>query len=218
MIELKKVSKQFKAGKTIFEKVSDQFKDGEFIGLVGPNGSGKTTFLRLLSVNSFPSEGNIFYNGTDVHTSPREYLKDVGLVHDQESLPLHLSAVELLEWVLRSRDVWDATSGDKINELFDTLSLGDDRFEQIGTYSTGMKKKTQVAAALIVDPNVLILDEPLRGLDTETRKQVQKKLIEAKKEGSLILMASHTADSGAEYIDRVLRFPLKNENGGDQDD
>lgn len=211
MIELQQVSKQFKAGKTIFEKVSYRFEKGEFIGLTGPNGSGKTTFLRLLSVNSFPSEGKILYNGVEIHKSPRKYLKDVGLVHDQENLPLHLSAVELLEWVLRSRSMWDESSRDRINDLFDSLSLGDDRFEQIGTYSTGMKKKTQVAAAFIVKPKVLILDEPLRGLDSETRERVQEKLKNAKKQGALILMASHTADSGAEFIDRVLRFPLESQ-------
>jgi len=71
-----------------------------------------------------------------------------------------------------------------------------------------MRKKTQVAAALIVKPKVLILDEPLRGLDAETRLVVEQKLKVAKAAGTLILMASHTANSGAEFIDRVLKFPL----------
>jgi ABC-2 type transport system ATP-binding protein len=208
MIELKNITKQFKAGKLIFSSVNETFKEGEFIGLTGPNGSGKTTFLRLLSVNSFPTSGSIHYNGLDIHKNPQQYLKDVGLVHDQESLPVHLSAVELLEWVLRSRKLWTSDSQQRINDMFDRLSLKDDRNEQIGTYSTGMRKKTQVAAAFIVNPDVLILDEPLRGLDSSTRNEVAGMLVDAKSAGALILMASHTADVRADFIDRTLKFPL----------
>ena len=123
MIELNDITKQFKAGKPVFSSVDETFKKGEFIGLTGPNGSGKTTFLRLLSVNSFPTSGRITYNNMNIHENPRDYLKDVGLVHDQESLPVHLSAVELLEWVLRSRKLWNDESNQKINGMFDRLSL-----------------------------------------------------------------------------------------------
>jgi len=208
MIELNDITKQFKAGKPVFTSVTETFRKGEFIGLTGPNGSGKTTFLRLLSVNSFPTSGRITYKNMNIHENPQAYLKDVGLVHDQESLPVHLSAVELLEWVLRSRKLWRDTSEKEVNDIFDRLSLLDDRNEQIGTYSTGMRKKTQVAAAFIIRPKVLILDEPLRGLDSSTRDQVEKMLVEAKSGGALILMASHTADVRAEFVDRILEFPL----------
>ena len=208
MIELNDITKQFKAGKPVFSSVDETFKKGEFIGLTGPNGSGKTTFLRLLSVNSFPTSGRITYNNMNIHENPRDYLKDVGLVHDQESLPVHLSAVELLEWVLRSRKLWNDESTQKINGMFDRLSLLEDRNEQIGTYSTGMRKKTQVAAAFIVNPAIMILDEPMRGLDSATREQVETMLVEAKSNGTLILMASHTADVEADFVDRILNFPL----------
>jgi len=208
MIELNDITKQFKAGKPVFSSVNETFKKGDFIGLTGPNGSGKTTFLRLLSVNSFPTSGRITYNNMDIHENPRDYLKDVGLVHDQESLPVHLSAVELLEWVLRSRKLWNDESTRKINSMFDKLSLLEDRNEQIGTYSTGMRKKTQVAAAFIVNPAIMILDEPMRGLDSSTRQQVEKMLVEAKSNGTLVLMASHTADVEADFVDRILEFPL----------
>jgi len=208
MLELQNITKQFKAGKTIFESVNESFKEGEFIGLSGPNGSGKTTFLRLLSVNSFPTTGLILYNGFDIHNSPQRYLQDVGLVHDQETLPLHMTAVELLQWVLRSRKMWNDQSGGEITALFDKLSLGEDRYEQIGTYSTGMRKKSQIAAACIVKPKILILDEPMRGLDVETRGVVEEMLRNAKIAGALILMASHTADIKAKHVDRILQFPL----------
>lgn len=209
MLEIENLTKQFKAGKTVFSSITYSFDAGQFIGLIGPNGSGKTTFLRILSVNSFPTEGRVLYNGTNIHKKPRHYLKDVGLVHDEESLPVHLSAVELMEWILRSRNLWTNDSEKAIGEIFDRLDLGDDRYEQIGTYSTGMKKKTQVAGAFIVQPKILILDEPMRGLDASTRDIVEEMLTDAKEEGSLILIASHTIRRDAEYINQVLDFPLQ---------
>lgn len=208
MLKLQNIKKQFSAGKTVFAGVNQSFNQGEFIGLIGPNGSGKTTFLRLISVNSFPTEGEVNYNGTNIHKKPAHYLKDVGLVHDEENLPLHLSAVELMEWVLRKRNLWNEKSQNKIEEIFDKLELGEDRYNQIGTYSTGMKKKTQIAAAFIIDPKVLILDEPLRGLDEATRGVIYEMLKSAKARDTLILMASHTINRNSEMLDKVIDFPL----------
>ncbi len=208
MLKLENISKQFRAGKIIFSSVNYTFEPGDFIGLIGPNGSGKTTFLRLLSVNSYPTDGTVFYNDIDIHKDPKAFLKHVGLVHDEESLPMHLSAVELLEWVVRSRDLWNDESQQMINRLLDKLSLMEDRGQQIGTYSTGMKKKTQIAAAFIIEPELLILDEPMRGLDASTREVVLNMLIEAKKGGAIVLIASHTIDRSADYIDSIIDFPL----------
>ncbi len=208
MLKLENISKQFRAGKIIFSSVNYTFEPGEFIGLIGPNGSGKTTFLRLLSVNSYPTGGTVKYRDIDIHKDPQNYLKNVGLVHDEESLPMHLSAVELLEWVIRSRGKWSDESLHKINRLLDKLSLMEDRDQQIGTYSTGMKKKTQIAAAFIIEPELLILDEPMRGLDTSTREIVMDMLIEAKKNNAIVLIASHTIDRSADYIDSIIDFPL----------
>jgi ABC-2 type transport system ATP-binding protein len=129
----------------------------------------------------------------------------VGLVHDEESLPKHLSARELLEWILRSRSIWNDGSEDKINQILDKLGLVE-RNEPIGTYSTGMKKKTQIAAAFIVEPKVMILDEPLRGLDASTREIVFDLLADTKQNDKLILMSSHSMDPIPIYLMRLLSF------------
>ncbi len=209
MLEIKNLTKQYKAGKPIFSDISKVCKAGAGIGLVGPNGSGKTTFLRILSVNSFPTSGKVMFNGSDIHQSPSEYLKKVGLVHDEESLPQHLTALELLEWILRSRKVWDEKGLEKINRLLDELALAE-RDEPIGTYSTGMKKKTQIASAFIVEPDLLIMDEPLRGLDEATRNVVMKMIADSKMtKNTLIFMASHSMRSLNGLFDEILEFPLK---------
>lgn len=208
MLELKNVTKQYKPGRPIFSDISRAFSKNKITGLIGPNGSGKTTFLRLLSVNSFPTSGKIFFDGLNIHEYPHEYLKKVGLVHDEESLPRHLTARELLEWILRSRKTWNDQSEQKIDQILDKLVLAE-RNEPIGTYSTGMKKKTQIAAAFIVEPEVMILDEPLRGLDASTREIVFDLLAEAKQDNTLILMSSHSMGSDPDIFDEIIEFPLQ---------
>lgn len=207
MLELKNLTKQYKPGRPIFSEISREFLKDKIIGLIGPNGSGKTTFLRILSVNSFPTSGEVLFDGLNIHEAPHQYLQHVGLVHDEESLPNHLSARELLEWVMRSRSMWKDEAGEKINQILDKLALVE-RDEPIGTYSTGMKKKTQIAAAFIVEPKLMILDEPLRGLDASTREIVFDLLAEAKQNETLVLMSSHSMGSDPDFFDEIIEFPL----------
>jgi ABC-type multidrug transport system ATPase subunit len=112
-----------------------------------------------------------------------------------------------LEWVLRNRNLWDESSGKKIEDMFNQLSL-DARNEQIGTFSTGMKKKTQIAAALISIPELLIMDEPLRGLDKETRVVVMDLLKDVKSKNTTIFMSSHYVSDENELFDEMIQFPL----------
>lgn len=207
MLTIQNITKQFKAGQPIFSEVSFEFKEGRGIGIIGPNGSGKTTFLRILSLNSFPTDGTVLFKDIDIHKNPHQYLSNVGLVHDEETLPRHLTALELIEWVLRSRNLWDSNSVSSMNHLLDSLNL-DQRDEPIGTYSTGMKKKIQIAAAFIVQPSLFIMDEPLRGLDTSTYHKVLEMIQDVKKRGALVLMASHSMTGVDNIFDEIIEFPL----------
>lgn len=209
MLTINQLTKQFKVGSPVFSNVNAEYEQGKAIGVIGPNGSGKTTFLRILSVNSFPTSGTVLFNGSNIHENPSEYLQNVGLIHDEETLPVHLTASELLEWILRNRGLWTEESPRNIDQIFEQLSLAE-KDEQIGTYSTGMKKKTQIAAAFITSPDVLIMDEPLRGLDKETRLVVYDLIKNQKKSNnSLIFMSSHSMDTNDEIFDEILEFPLK---------
>lgn len=205
---VEQITKQYTARKTVIKDLSVVFSPGTWTGLVGPNGSGKTTFLRLLSLNSYPTSGRILYGDLDIHKKPRRYLQHVGIVHDEESLPGELSAVELIRWVLTSRNQWTEKSEEAIQDRFDRLELDEQRHERIKTYSTGMKKKVQIAAAFSVHPKILILDEPLRGLDRSSRTEVLSMIRESANRGAMVLMASHLFAEGELQADRLLTFPM----------
>ena len=198
------VTKRYGDGPAVLDGLSRTFEVGTLTLLVGPNGAGKTTLLRLLSVLAYPTTGMVQYGDLDVHAHPHRYLQQVGIVHADAQLPEHLTAVELLEWILRSRDRWSDDAPDRISSLLDRLRLDDRRENLIGTYSSGMVKKTQVAAAMVAEPAVLLMDEPLRSLDTDTADATVELLDQFVDDGGLAVIASHLTDALTPLADAVL--------------
>ena len=198
------VSKRYGTDAPVLNGLSHTFAPGTLSLLVGPNGSGKTTLLRLLSVLAYPTTGTVRYGDLDVHAHPHRYLQQVGLVHAGTELPEHLTAVELLAWVLRSRDQWSDDAPDRIADLLDRLHLDDRRNNLIGTYSSGMTQKTQIAAALVAEPTLLLMDEPLRSLDTATTDATIELIDQFVADGGLAVVASHLTDALTDRADASL--------------
>lgn len=201
-----RVTKRYGQGPAVLTNLSHTFKAGTATGLVGPNGSGKTTLLRLLSVTSFPTEGTIHYGKIDIHRHPHAYLHHVGIVHDESALPRYLNAVELLEYTLRARQLWTASSPEDIAALLDLVRLDERRDQLIGTYSSGMFKKTQIAMALIARPRVLLMDEPFRGLDTASLNAMLTLFQQRKAEGAVLVIASHRQDMLDNLTDDIVNM------------
>ena len=170
------------------------FQPGTATGLVGPNGSGKSTLLRVLSALSPPTAGTVEYRGLDIHRQPHLYLASVGVVHDKPDLPGYLTAVETLEWVARERDAWDQQSATWHSELLDAVRLDERRGQLTRTYSAGMTRKAQLAAAFAARPAVLLLDEPFRALDTDATEAALNLLAAFRDGGGLVVLSSHRAD------------------------
>ncbi|PSQ96776.1 MAG: ABC transporter ATP-binding protein [Bacteroidetes bacterium SW_9_63_38] len=194
-LTLDNITKRYGDGPAVLDGRSRMFAPGTLTMLIGPNGAGKSTLLRLLSVLSYPTTGTVRYGDLDVHAHPYQYLAHTGIVHADAHLPEHLSAVELLEWILRSRDHWSEDSPNHIDTLLHRLQLDERRHNLIGTYSSGMTQKTQIAAALVAEPDVLLMDEPLRSLDTETTDATIALLERFVDEGGLAVIASHLTDA-----------------------
>jgi ABC-2 type transport system ATP-binding protein len=203
-LALDRVTKRYGRGEPVIDGLSAVFEPGTATGLVGPNGSGKTTLLRMLTALSYPTDGTIRYGDLDVHAHPHAYLRHVGVVHDETGLPEYLSAEEVLEWVLRARDRWDEAAPERIAALLDAVRLDERRENLVGTYSSGMRRKTQWAAALVAAPAVLLMDEPFRGLDTESAAAALDLLRAFKAAGGIVVVSSHLHDALREVVDRTL--------------
>jgi ABC-type multidrug transport system ATPase subunit len=201
------ISKRYGTGRPVIAGFSHQFEPGSITALVGPNGSGKTTLSRLLCVLSFPTSGRILYGDVDIHLHPSRYLRHVGVVDDAAELPHYLSAVELLEWIARERGTFDTLKPDGLSELLEAVLLDERRDELIGTYSSGMIRKTQLAAALAARPAVMILDEPFRGLDAESFAAALGIIRQFAASGGIVVMSTHRREVIDTLSDTIIEMP-----------
>jgi ABC-type multidrug transport system ATPase subunit len=208
LLKLTHVSKRYGAGQNVLSDLCYEFKPGKATGLVGPNGSGKTTLLRLLSVTVYPTAGAIMYGELNIHKKPYNYLKHVGLVNDVTELPQYLTVVQLLEWILRAKHLWDEQSQANIGNLLDRLCFDERRDNLISTLSSGMSRKAQIALALIFKPSVLLMDEPFRGLDDASRDATLALLHEFQDGGGILVLASHLKGSLAPLCHNYLHLPV----------
>jgi len=208
LLKLTNVSKRYGTGRNVLSGLSYEFEPTTATGIVGPNGSGKTTLLRLLSVNAYPTSGTVMYGSLNIHEKPYEYLKHVGIVNDAIELPQYLTAVELLEWILRAKNLWNEQSQTNIANLLDRLYLDESRDNLIGTYSSGMVRKVQIAVSLISNPSVLLMDEPLKSLDDASRQSTLTLLHEFRDGGGMVVLSSHLKSSLSTLCGDYLHFPI----------
>lgn len=207
---VKNISKRYGTGPMVISGLNHHFREGMATGLIGANGSGKTTFLRLVSVTAFPTEGDITYREHSIYETPHHFLQHIGIVTDTADLPVYLSATELMEWALRARKKWDEhESPRRMDDLFEKLQFDERRENLIGTYSSGMLQKTMLACSLITRPKIILLDEPFRALDEESKKAVVELLETFKSEGGTILVSSHLQESLTQICDEYITFPVR---------
>ena len=203
-LTLDHLTKRYGQDPPVIDGMTHTFAPGTVTSLVGPNGSGKTTLLRLLSVLAFPTAGTVRYGTLDVHAHPYRYLQHVGLVYAEADLPQHLTAVELLAWILRERGGWTDDGPARTDALLDRVRLDERRHNLIGTYSSGMLQKTQLAAALVARPEVLLMDEPFRGLDTASTEAAVTLVDAFRDRGGLVVLASHATPLIETLSDAVI--------------
>ena len=218
-LHVQNLSKRYGTGPMILSGMDHHFQKGTATGLIGANGSGKTTFLRLVSITAFPTEGTITFLGQPIYDAPHKFLAHIGIVTDATDLPVYLSANELLEWTLRARKKWvDGESPRQMDELFGRLQFDERRENLIGTYSSGMLQKTMLACSLITRPEIILLDEPFRALDEPSKKASLELLNEYKAGGGTILVSSHLRRSLAKLCDDYITFPVRDGNSGQSGD
>ncbi|MBU2565282.1 MAG: ABC transporter ATP-binding protein [Candidatus Thermoplasmatota archaeon] len=199
----KKVQKGKKKERIVaVDHINLKINKGEIFGLIGPNGAGKTTTIKMLSTLILPDEGSIDINGYDVVRDAEKIRSNIGVLAGEFTRALYwrLSGRENLKFFANLRNMWDASQ--RINELIELFGLKKQENELIMKYSTGMKHKLALAVALLNDPPILFLDEPLTGIDPITSFQL-KNLIKNKFRDKTIIWASHNLYEIEEMCDRI---------------
>jgi len=184
------------------DHINLKINKGEIFGLIGPNGAGKTTTIKMLSTLILPDEGSMSVNGYDVVKDPEKIRNNIGVLAGEFTRTLYwrLSGRQNLKFFANLRNMWDADK--RIDELIQLFGLKEQENELIMKYSTGMKHKLALAVALLNDPPILFLDEPLTGIDPVISFQL-KNLIRNKFRDKTIIWASHNLYEIEEMCNRI---------------
>lgn len=180
-----------------------EIHEGEVFGLLGPNGAGKTTALRILCGLLAPTQGTVTVGECDVRTDPLGARRRLAFVPDGAPLYPNLSARQHLHLVGRLREVPESELEPRTAHLLESLELGDRGDDPIGSFSRGMRQKAALACALIERPPLLVLDEPLTGLDAPTASVFKEVLREVANQGGTVLYTSHVLDVVERVCDRM---------------
>jgi ABC-2 type transport system ATP-binding protein len=178
-------------------------RPGEFYALLGPNGAGKTTTLRMIAGLLKPDAGQISIFGRDVAADPVAAKRITAWLPDEPMLYDKLSPLEYLEFVAGLWGVHPATAERRAAELLEVLDLGPHRHKRCEGFSRGMKQKVALAGALIHEPQLIMLDEPLTGIDAAIARQVKDLLTARVRSGATIILTTHILEVAERLASRI---------------
>ncbi len=200
-LEIRGLKKSF--GRPAVDGLELTIHAGEFHALLGPNGAGKTTTLRIVAGLLRPNAGSVKVFGIDALSDPIEAKRSIAWVSDEPMIYDHLSPIEYLEFVAGLWSI-DATTGEaRARELIEWLGLASHAHERCQSFSKGMRQKVALAGALVHEPRLLVLDEPLTGLDAGSARQVKDVLTERVRDGAAIVMTTHILEVAERMAERI---------------
>jgi ABC-2 type transport system ATP-binding protein len=202
MIRLEGVSKRY--GRfTAVQPLDLHVRPGELYGFLGPNGAGKTTTIRMITGVLQPTEGRVFIAGHDMMKDPVSAKRHIGYIPDRPSLYEKLTGAEFLRFVsgLWGRD--DAAADRRATELLELFELTAWRDTLVESYSHGMRQKLLIASALVHSPDVIIVDEPMVGLDPKAARMIKDLLRVFADQGGTVFLSTHTLEVAEALCDRI---------------
>jgi ABC-2 type transport system ATP-binding protein len=203
MIQTEQLSRAYGQKWALYD-LNLRVEPGEILGFLGPNGAGKSTTVKILTGLIRPTSGRAEVAGFDIVQQPLEAKQRLGYVPEQPVLYETLTAGEFLELISCLHHLDPASTASRREELLELFGLGDARHQRLSGFSKGMKQKVVLAAALIHRPQVLILDEPLDGLDANTARVVKELLRTLAAQGCAILFCSHILEVVERVCTRIL--------------
>jgi ABC-2 type transport system ATP-binding protein len=197
-IEVQNVSKKY-GSQRVLNQVSFKLHPGEIVGFLGPNGAGKSTLMKIITTFIKKNEGEVIVNGYDVDNEPMAVKRSVGYLPEHNPLYLEMYVREYLEF---NASIY-STNIDRINEVIKLVGLMTESHKKIGQLSKGYRQRVGLAAALLHDPEVLILDEPTTGLDPNQLVEIRN-LIKKIGETKTVLLSTHIMQEVEALCDRVI--------------
>ncbi|HWA93375.1 MAG TPA: ABC transporter ATP-binding protein [Terracidiphilus sp.] len=203
MLEIQGLYKSYR-GIPAVEDVSFRVGAGEIVGFLGPNGAGKSTTVKVVTGMLQPDRGRVLFDGQDIRDDMAAFRKTLGYVPEEAHLYTYLSGLEYLQLVGRLRGIGERILMAKATQLLRLLSLESWQHSPISSYSKGMRQRVLIIAALLHDPQLLIFDEPLSGLDVLSARLFKDVLERLAQEGKAILYISHVLETVEQVCDRVI--------------
>ncbi len=203
MLEANALTKRYSSVPAV-ANVSFQIHPRQVLGYLGPNGSGKSTTVKMITGLLQPSEGQVFFRGEDIRKNLTEYKRRLGYVPEEANLYPYLSGREYLELAGQLRKLETKLLSRKIDEYLRLFSLHSSRHLAMATYSKGMRQRILISAALLHNPDVLVFDEPLSGLDVTSALIFRHLVQELRKAGKVIFYCSHVLEVVEKVCSHVL--------------
>ena len=204
MLQITNLTKTYAGSpKPSVENLSLEVRDGEIFGFIGPNGAGKSTTIKCItSIISF-EDGNVIVDGISLKDKPNEVKKLIGYVSDDHVLYEGLTGIEYINFICDVFNVPSALREERLNKYLETFSLQDAIKNQISSYSHGMKQKLNIIGALIHEPKIWILDEPMTGLDPKSAYNLKTLMREHADKGNCVFFSSHVLEVVEKLCDRI---------------
>lgn len=204
MIELKNINKSYDGKKNAVDELNITIEPGQIVGFIGPNGAGKTTTLRMLTGLLTPDSGSVTINGIDIATNPIKAKQQFGFVSDDPNAFLKLKGLEYLNFIA---DIYGVNSEDRLERIqryTKLLDIDHALNNKINSYSHGMRQKIMVIAQLIHNPNLLILDEPLTGLDPQSSFALKELMKDRAKDNKSVFFSTHVLEVAEKLCDQII--------------
>lgn len=202
MLTVKNLCKKFGSIKAV-DEISFDLKKGEIAVLLGENGAGKSTLLRIISGYLEPDAGEVEINGVNLRQDRMSFLRQIGYVQEVSSLYTEMTVAEFLEFVANIREINSLDIAEKVKNVINILELNDVVVQNLETLSKGFKKRVELAAVLVAEPEVVLLDEPTEGLDP-LQKETIRKIIKKYAKKHTILISTHALEDAEALNGRIL--------------
>lgn len=203
MIELSGVSKTYGGRVKAVDNISLSIDSGCIFGFLGPNGAGKTTTIKLITGIIKPDGGRITVDGSDVEKEPIKAKKSIGFVPDDPNVFLRLKGIEYLSFMADIYEVDSKTRQGKISDLAKRFEMTSALGDKIQSYSHGMRQKIVLMGALLHNPSVWILDEPMTGLDPKSAFELKNMMREHADSGKTVFFSTHVLEVAEKVCDKV---------------